>query len=98
MAEVAQALDTFETDRSVAAIIITGSEKAFAAGADIKEMLNNTYSECVRENFLDGWARVSKTSKPVIAAVNGYAVSLFCALRMRRFELTNQKLTVVQMH
>lgn len=75
MSEVAQALEKYEADRSIAAIIITGSEKAFAAGADIKEMLNNTYSECVRDNFLDDWNRVSKTSKPVIAAVNGYAVS-----------------------
>lgn len=76
MSEVAQALDKFEADGSIGAIIITGSEKAFAAGADIKEMLNTTYSQCVRENFLTEWNRVSQTSKPVIAAVNGYAVSI----------------------
>lgn len=74
MTEVAQALDKFEADRSIGAIIITGSEKAFAAGADIKEMLNNTYADCVRENFLTDWNRVTEISKPVIAAVNGYAV------------------------
>lgn len=75
MSEVAQALEKFEADRSIGAIIITGSEKAFAAGADIKEMLNNTYSDCIKENFLNEWNRVSQTAKPVIAAVNGYAVS-----------------------
>lgn len=76
MAEVGQALDKFESDRSIAAIIITGSEKAFAAGADIKEMVNTTYAECIRDDFLNGWTRVAQTSKPVIAAVNGYAVSV----------------------
>lgn len=81
MAEVAQALGKFDTDRNIGAIIITGSEKAFAAGADIKEMLNNTYSQCVRENFLDEWSKVSQTSKPVIAAVNGYAVSSLVDLK-----------------
>lgn len=76
MYEVANALDTLEADSSVAAIIITGSEKAFAAGADIKEMANNTYSNCVSGNFLGHWNRVATTIKPVIAAVNGYAVGI----------------------
>lgn len=77
MQEVADALDVFEKDKDIGAIIITGSEKAFAAGADIKEMQNNTYSQCVRGNFLAHWNRVAGSVKPVIAAVNGYAVS-FC--------------------
>lgn len=76
MQEVANALDTLEADSSVAAIIITGSEKSFAAGADIKEMMNNTYSQNVSGNFLSHWNRVAKTIKPVIAAVNGYAVGI----------------------
>lgn len=74
MQEVADALDGFESDDSIGAIVITGSEKAFAAGADIKEMINNDYSKCVRGNFLSHWNRVSQSFKPVIAAVNGYAV------------------------
>jgi enoyl-CoA hydratase len=75
MTEVAKALDIFEADGTIGAIVITGSEKAFAAGADIKEMQNNTYSQCILGNFLSDWTRVAKAQKPIIAAVNGYAVS-----------------------
>lgn len=74
--ELSQALDVFDSDSSVGAVVITGSEKAFAAGADIKEMKDNTYSKCITSNFLENWNRVSTTRKPVIAAVNGYAVSI----------------------
>lgn len=77
MFEVSQAISGLESDKSVGAIIITGSEKAFAAGADIKEMQNNTYSQCISGNFLSHWNRVAESTKPVIAAVNGYAVSAF---------------------
>lgn len=76
MRELANALDILENDSSVGAIVLTGSEKAFAAGADIKEMANNTYAKCLSENFLEHWNRVSQTRKPIIAAVNGYAVSI----------------------
>lgn len=76
MQEVADALDSLENDPSIGAIVLTGSEKAFAAGADIKEMKDNTYAHCQSGNFLDHWNRLSKTFKPVIAAVNGYAVSM----------------------
>lgn len=55
---------------------IVGSEKAFAAGADIKEMQNKTYSETLRDNFLCHWSRIAQFRKPVIAAVNGFAVSI----------------------
>lgn len=77
MFEVARALDSFEANNQIGAIVITGSEKAFAAGADIKEMQNNTFAQCISGNFLEHWNRVSKTLKPVIAAVNGYAVSYY---------------------
>lgn len=75
MKEVSNALDSLEANTGIGAVIITGSEKAFAAGADIKEMQNNTFSQCISGNFLEHWSRVSKNLKPVIAAVNGYAVS-----------------------
>ncbi|XP_069741409.1 enoyl-CoA hydratase, mitochondrial [Narcine bancroftii] len=82
MKEVSQALDEFENDPAIGAIVITGSEKAFAAGADIKEMENKTFQECYGGNFLSQWNRVATTKKPVIAAVNGYALGGGCELAM----------------
>ncbi|XP_017268268.1 enoyl-CoA hydratase, mitochondrial [Kryptolebias marmoratus] len=82
MKEVGQALDTFEADAHIRAIVITGSDKAFAAGADIKEMQNRTFQECYGGNFLAHWNRVSTVKKPVIAAVNGFALGGGCELAM----------------
>jgi len=82
MLEVNEALQKFDNDKSIGAIILTGSEKAFAAGADIKEMQNNNYADCIMNNFLVGWDTVARTRKPVIAAVNGYALGGGCEVAM----------------
>lgn len=82
MTEVNEAVKNFDNENSIAAIVITGSEKAFAAGADIKEMQNNNYSDCIKGNFLTHWNGVSIARKPIIAAVNGYALGGGCELAM----------------
>ena len=83
MAELTQALDAFEADSAIGAMVLTGSEKAFAAGADIKEMQTKTWSEAYMEDFItSGWERLTRCRKPVIAAVAGFALGGGCEVAM----------------
>ncbi len=81
--EMAKALDDFEADDDVGCIVIAGSDKAFAAGADIKEMQAKTYMDAYLDDFITrNWERASKCRKPVVAAVAGYALGGGCELAM----------------
>jgi enoyl-CoA hydratase len=80
--ELNAALDGFERDPAVGCIVITGSEKAFAAGADIKEMQDKTYPDTYLEDFITAWDRVGARRKPMIAAVAGFALGGGCELAM----------------
>ncbi|WP_333794746.1 enoyl-CoA hydratase [Hyphomicrobium sp.] len=82
IAELNKALDAFEADDGIGAIVLTGSEKAFAAGADIKEMQARTYIAAYKEDFIASWERISRVRKPVIAAVAGFALGGGCELAM----------------
>jgi enoyl-CoA hydratase len=82
MAELATAVNGFEADDHIGCIVITGSDKAFAAGADIKEMQSKTYMEVYNADFIATWERTATARKPVIAAVAGFALGGGCELAM----------------
>lgn len=83
VSELAQALDGYEENDEIGCIVLTGSERAFAAGADIKEMAGRDYMDVYKADFVTkDWGRVAQCRKPVIAAVAGYALGGGCEVAM----------------
>ena len=81
--ELGLALDIFEADPGIGCMVLTGSDKAFAAGADIKEMKDKSYQDVFMQDFITvGWEKVSKVRKPIVAAVAGYALGGGCEMAL----------------
>jgi len=81
--EIGKALDKMEDDDKIGAIILTGGDRVFAAGADIKEMQEKTFPETYLEDFITkGWEHITKIRKPIIAAVSGFALGGGCEVAL----------------
>jgi enoyl-CoA hydratase len=80
--ELAAAVEAFDKDAGIACIVVTGSEKAFAAGADIKEMAGKSYMDAFMGDFAAGWDALARARKPTVAAVAGFALGGGCELAM----------------
>jgi len=80
--ELTEAFEAYDADSSQRCLVLTGSEKAFAAGADIKEMSNQAFADMYSQDFFAGWEKVTATRKPWIAAVAGYALGGGCEVAM----------------
>jgi enoyl-CoA hydratase len=81
--EMIQAIGAFEADNGIGCMLITGNEKAFAAGADIKEMADKTFIEAYLGNFCADWHAAAHARKPIVAAVAGFALGGGCELAMQ---------------
>jgi enoyl-CoA hydratase len=82
-AELSDAIDAYEADDAIGCLLITGNEKAFAAGADIKEMADKSFIEAYLGNFAGTWDRAAHARKPIVAAVAGFALGGGCELAMQ---------------
>ncbi|MEP6784297.1 MAG: enoyl-CoA hydratase [Sphingomonadales bacterium] len=80
--DLTNAFQAYDADPGQRCLVLTGSEKAFAAGADIKEMSDQSFADMYASNFFAGWERVTATRKPWIAAVNGFALGGGCEVAM----------------
>jgi enoyl-CoA hydratase len=82
LSELIEIFEAYDTDESQRCLVLTGSEKAFAAGADIKEMSDRGFADMYSSDFFAGWEKVTSTRKPWIAAVAGYALGGGCEVAM----------------